>query len=203
MCYYTEVDYQEKRFRNHFKTKVGTDKFAELGLVIYNGFSLPEVPAIYGDAREVMDVGRWGLKPFWAKDDKIAMKTLNARIETIEEKPAFRASAKNRCLLPVTAFFEWKWLDENGKKKEKYRIHTEGKDPFALGGIWAEDKDGNRTVSIVTTEANELMAEIHNTKKRMPVVLNADEYDYWLQEGAFEDFKDRTNIELIADIVNA
>src|SRR5690606_7300499 len=93
-----------------------------------------------------------------------------ARIETLEEKPSFRNSIKNRCLIPATNFYEWKWLDEKGKKKEKFNIGTD-EELFAFAGlysVWNNPQNGQQmlTYTILTTEANGLMAEIHNNKKK-------------------------------------
>lgn len=183
-----------------FKNKDDAEDFMYRGEI--NGFELGRIPVVFNDDPNAISVGNWGLLPFWAKDESIARNTLNAKIETITEKPSFRTYTKNRCLVPVSAFFEWKWLDNKGKQKQKYRIHTPDGEIFALAGIWAEDKKGDRTVSIVTTDANELMAEIHNNKKRMPVVLKEEEYAHWLQGGSFDDFKDRSEAQLIAEPVD-
>lgn len=199
MCYYVEVRFEGKKFKVKFRTKDEVDEFRERGTI--NGFELGRIPVVYNDTPNVLDVGKWGLIPFWAKDDSGARKTLNARIETITKLPSFKGSANNRCLVTVSAFFEWKWLDDKGKQKVKHRIHTPDNAIFALAGIWAEDKKGTRTVSIVTTDANELMATIHNSAKRMPVVLLESEYDHWLQGGSFDDFRDRSSVHLIAEPV--
>ena len=196
MCYFLEVNFKGKKHKLKFSSKEALEEFRDRGEI--NGFELGRIPVVYNDTPNSMDVGKWGLIPFWSKDDSFARNTLNAKIETIHEKPSFKNYTNNRCLIPVTAFFEWKWLDDKGKQKQKYRIHTPDGEIFALAGIWAEDKKGDRTLSIVTTEANTLMAEIHNNKKRMPVVLKEEEYEHWLQGGSFDDFKDRSETELIA-----
>jgi putative SOS response-associated peptidase YedK len=125
---------------------------------------------------------RWGLIPFFAKDPKIAWRTINARGETIDSAPLFRrAFEKRRCLIAVDGFFEWK---AQGKKKKPYAIALPSKKPFALAGLWEgwqEPETGEwiRTCTIVTTDANEQLRGIH---ERMPVILNEQDYAAWLGE---------------------
>lgn len=195
MCYYVEITQDKKVFIKRFDIEIDMEQWPENSL--FSGFAHPELPLIYNDNPTKIQSGKWGLKPFWAKPG-FEKNTLNAKIETLTEKPAFRNSVNNRCLVLVDAFFEWKWLDEKGKSKQKYRLSVPGGEPFALAGIWTETQ-GERSFSIVTTEANELMAEIHNTKKRMPVVLSRNFEIYWLQGGQINDFKDGSETQLSAD----
>ncbi|MDP2423800.1 MAG: SOS response-associated peptidase [Bacteroidales bacterium] len=123
---------------------------------------------------------RWGLIPFWAKDISIGNKLINARAETILEKPAFRnAFRTRRCLVLSDGFFEWK---KSGKLKVPYYITLQNHEPFAMAGIWEtwEDKIGVsfRSFSIITTAANDLMQPLHN---RMPVILNPEDEPVWLE----------------------
>ncbi|WP_100488053.1 SOS response-associated peptidase [Sporolactobacillus pectinivorans] len=125
---------------------------------------------------------RWGLVPSWAKDPKIGNKLINARAETIADKPSFRdAFLKRRCLIPADSFYEWKHDDENKKMKTPMRFQLKSGELFALAGIWESWKapDGHKIFScaIITTEANELMAPIHN---RMPVMLRKEDEKFWL-----------------------
>ncbi len=118
---------------------------------------------------------RWGLIPHWAKDEKIGYKMINARAETIAEKPAYRGPfAHSRCLIPATGFYEWKAT--NGTHKQPYRIMLRSQEPFAFAALWSTWHDV-QSCSIVTTRPNELVAEIHD---RMPVILPPDLYDTWL-----------------------
>jgi len=122
---------------------------------------------------------RWGLIPFWAKDEKIGNRLINARAEGIEEKPSFRhAFRQRRCLVPSDGFYEWK--NENGKTP--YRIMLRTKQPFAMAGIWETWKQpGGKAIfsfSIITTVANQLMKSIH---ERMPVILPQEMEDAWLR----------------------
>lgn len=123
----------------------------------------------------------WGLIPMWAKDPTIGNRLINARGETIAEKPSFRGSFKHkRCLILADGFYEWK--SAAGKKtKTPYFIHMKDRTPFAFAGLWDawESPDGSsiKTCTIITTEPNELMGNLHN---RMPVILHARDYGKWL-----------------------
>ena len=123
---------------------------------------------------------RWGLIPSWSKDEKIGARLINARAETVAEKPSFRdAFKKRRCLIPADGFYEWKQLD--GKVKQPFFIGLRKDDPFAFAGLWEHWTGPNGTAvescTIITTDANERLAELHN---RMPVILHEDDYDRWL-----------------------
>ena len=143
----------------------------------YNNAPTDVVPGIInvGNGRELVFF-QWGLVPSWAKDPSIGQKLINARGETLSEKPSFRSAFKRRrCLLPADGFFEW-----NGEKgrKQPYYIHLDR--PFALAGLWEdwESPDGALvTCTIVTTVPNDKMQEIHT---RMPVIIDRADYDAWL-----------------------
>jgi putative SOS response-associated peptidase YedK len=154
----------------------------------YHAYSLPLMPVVCSDDPASLRLFRWGLIPSWAEDEKAAneimVKTFNARSETIETKPAFRESfISRRCLVPVRGFFEWQHI---GGRKIPWYISLRGEDIFSLAGIWDSWKMKGgvslNTFSVVTTRANELMSEIHNTKKRMPVILPAAAEKLWLKE---------------------
>lgn len=135
------------------------------------------------DGRRELSLFRWGLIPSWAKDEKIGYRMINARGETIHEKPSFRAAFKRRrCLIPADGFYEWKAVGEGrSKSKQPFHIRRTDRQPFAFAGLWEcwTPPDGSELESctIVTTEANELLAQIHD---RMPVILSPDEYSLWL-----------------------
>jgi putative SOS response-associated peptidase YedK len=131
-----------------------------------------------GEGREWTHV-HWGLIPSWSKDPSIGSRMINARGETVAEKPAFRAALKRRrCLVPADGFYEWK---KQGSKKQPYYIHLREEGPFALAGLWEiwAGADGSELESctVITTEPNALMTELHN---RMPVILAPEDYDQWL-----------------------
>lgn len=139
------------------------------------------VLAIPNDAKNKADFFIWGLIPSWAKDPTIGNKLINARGETIAEKPSFRGGFKyKRCLILADGFYEWK-AQTGAKTKTPYFIHMKDRKPFAFAGLWDEwqSPDGGavRTCTIITTEPNELMATLHN---RMPVILHPSNYDLWL-----------------------
>jgi putative SOS response-associated peptidase YedK len=121
----------------------------------------------------------WGLIPFWAKDAKIGGRMINARSETIAEKPSFRhAFVKKRCLILADGFYEWQKLA--GGTKQPFYIHRQDDQPFALAGLWESWKNEGRVIescTIITTTANETMQPLHD---RMPVILSANDYDRWL-----------------------
>lgn len=126
----------------------------------------------------------WGLIPSWAKEKKIGNRMINARGETVAEKPAYRrAFAKRRCIIPADGFFEWKKV-EGQKRKQPYYIRRKDGHPLAFAGLWEywtdpndEDAEPVKSCTIITTDPNELMAEIHD---RMPVVLTEDVWQTWL-----------------------
>lgn len=121
----------------------------------------------------------WGLIPFWAKDTSMAGRMINARSETVAEKPAFRAAYKyRRCLIPASGFYEWQ--KQNGHKQPFYIHHAEAQ-PLALAGLWEhwQGADGSEIESctILTTRPNDKIRPLHN---RMPVILDPGDYDVWL-----------------------
>ncbi|MBN2328715.1 MAG: SOS response-associated peptidase [Candidatus Omnitrophica bacterium] len=122
---------------------------------------------------------RWGLVPSWAKDPSIGSRMINAKSETLFDKPSFRKAARvRRCLIPADGFFEWK---KEKNAKQPYYIHLRDESPFAMAGLWevwkAEDGGLLETCTIITTDANELILPIHN---RMPAILPAEACGVWL-----------------------
>lgn len=127
----------------------------------------------------------WGLIPSWSKDPSIGARMINARSETVTEKPAFRAAFKRRrCLVPTTGFYEWKKV---GKGKQPYYITTPDRSPFAIAGLWEywEGADGSalESCTLLTTSANGLMSPLHD---RMPVIVEPADYAQWLGTGRDE-----------------
>ncbi|MDH4261436.1 MAG: SOS response-associated peptidase [Spirochaetia bacterium] len=151
----------------------------------YNGFQHPLTPVITNLDVHKIELYRWGLIPHWAKDDSIKKNTLNARSETLSEKPSFRSYIHQRCMVLVDGFFEWQWLDEKGKQKQKYLLALPKHEAFALAGLWSQwlnkaTGETQNTYTILTMEANELLSKIHNSKKRMPMVLSPENEKEWL-----------------------
>ncbi len=131
------------------------------------------------DNRELVTL-RWGLVPFWAKDPSIGNRMINARAETVAEKPSFRnAYKKRRCLILADGFYEWR---KEGDGKTPYYISLANGQPFAFAGLWEnwsskESDESLQTAVIITTDANNFMAQLHH---RMPVVMLPEQADRWL-----------------------
>jgi putative SOS response-associated peptidase YedK len=156
--------------------------FADTGIIRprYNIAPSAQTPIVTEENSEVLQIGHWGFLPSWASEKKDAREVINARAETVQEKPYFRtAIEKRRCLIPVTGFFEWK---RDGKRSSPYRFFT-GNNIFSLAGIYTMIPDTNDHpvphFAIVTTTANELMAPVHN---RMPVIIDRNDESDWLSD---------------------
>lgn len=140
------------------------------------------IAAIRLDSKESREVAllRWGLVPFWAKDPSIGNRMINARAETVAEKPSFRAAyRKRRCLILADGFYEWR---KEADGKTPYFISLASGEPFVFAGLWedwcAKDSDDSlQSTTIITTAANGFMSQLHH---RMPVVLQQDAADRWL-----------------------
>jgi putative SOS response-associated peptidase YedK len=125
---------------------------------------------------------RWGLIPAWSKDSSIGFKTINARAETVAEKPSYRSAFRQRrCLIPANGFYEWQRLEGSKSKKQPYFFSLREVDLFAFAGLyesWASPTgEIIKTFTVITTTANELVETIHD---RMPVILNSQDHDLWL-----------------------
>ena len=186
MCFHSKQSKDAQTLAHRYKAKIENPELFSTG--DFNGFTQPYCAIITNDKQEIIQFAQWGLIPDWAKDKSIQKSTLNARLETIHEKPSFKASQGKRCLIPADGFYEWQWLDPTGKKKQKYLVHLPGEALFSFAGLWNSWTDKNtgetfHTYTILTTQANELMSKIHNTKKRMPVILRPDMEKEWLNNG--------------------
>jgi putative SOS response-associated peptidase YedK len=156
------------------------------GAATYNGAPTDTLPVVRLDreGRRSLDLLRWGLIPYWAKDRSIGPRCINAMAETVATKPAFReAFRRRRCLVPADFFYEWQKLP-NGK--QPYAIGLADGSPMAFAGLWERWNDPEagaplHTLSIITGPPNELCAPIHN---RMPVILPRDRWRLWLGEDA-------------------
>ena len=145
----------------------------------YNIAPTQEVPIVVRESPNRAVMMRWGLVPFWAKDPKIGNKTINARAETVQTKPAYRASLKRRrCIVPATGFFEWKRA-KGGKIPHFIKMKDDSF--FGFAGLYDRWKapEGSTLVSftIITTQSNAVMSKIHD---RMPVILEPENEDMWL-----------------------
>lgn len=153
----------------------------------YNICPTQDVPVVRAGAGATASAGRdlvmmrWGLVPAWSKDAAIGSRMINARAETVAEKPSFRSAYKSRrCLIPADGFYEWRKLE--GGPKQPYRITLAGGAPFAFAGLWeqwekAPDGKALETCTIITTAANPFVRPIHH---RMPVILDGVGHDAWL-----------------------
>jgi putative SOS response-associated peptidase YedK len=145
----------------------------------YNIAPTQDVVAILKNGTAHLSTLRWGLIPAWAKDESIGSRMINARAETLAEKPSFKSLLRGkRCVIVADGFYEWK---TEGKGKIPMYITLQDDQPFAFAGLWdlwkAPDGRQIQSCTIITTEPNELMASIHN---RMPAILRPGAYEDWL-----------------------
>lgn len=145
----------------------------------YNIAPGQNILAVPNTAERVASLYRWGLIPHWAKDPAIGHRMINARAETLNEKPSFRTSFRSkRCLLLADGFFEWR---KEGTHKTPFYIRLKQGHPFGMAGLWDIWRSGSgelvRSCTIITTSANDIVAPIHD---RMPVILDAADYPLWL-----------------------
>ncbi len=164
----------------HISERFNIEVFDEFYKPNYNCAPSQKLPVITNEEPGKLSYFKWGLIPFWAKDPKIGFKMINARSESITEKPAFKnAFKKRRCLIPANGFYEW----QKDANKTPFRIFLKSEELFAMAGIWEVWKDAEErpvhTFSILTTSPNKLMESIHN---RMPVILPRELEKAWLKE---------------------
>lgn len=143
--------------------------------------SVPTILQLSTSTNRQLKMLHWGLIPSWAKDSKMGSKLINARAETVAEKPSFRSAFRQRrCLVLADGFYEWQQQED--KQKQPFYFRMSDEHPFAFAGLWEhwEDKNTGKTIescTLLTTEPNELMQSVHN---RMPVILEPKNYDIWL-----------------------
>ncbi len=162
----------------------------------YNIAPTQYVAAIRNDEEQQREIVmlRWGLVPFWAKDPAIGNRMINARAETVAEKPSYRAAYRHRrCIVLADGFYEWQ---RQGDRKVPHFISLASGEPFALAGLWEHWKDKQtgdslQTTTLITTDANEFMRPLHH---RMPVVLEPASADEWLagSNDLLDDVAERT-----------
>lgn len=181
MCGGYRLSWRKQIIEEHFDCISGDEDWSPR----YNIAPTQPVPIIRQhpkEPRRELSLVRWGLIPWWAKDASGAAKMINARSETAATLPAFRDALKaRRCIVPADGFYEWKRM---GKAKQPYCFEVNDGGLFAFAGLWERWKDpsGNwiRTCSILTTTPNAVTSTIHD---RMPVILDPDSYDLWLDPG--------------------
>ncbi|NOU47944.1 MAG: SOS response-associated peptidase [Bacteroidales bacterium] len=174
MCGRFQLSVKGKEISERFNTEV----FDEIHKPSYNCAPTQVLSVITDAMPHKISLLQWGLVPSWAKDLRAGNKNFNCRAETIIEKPTYRLPFKRqRCLVPANGFYEWK----PGTVKQAYRFHLKNEALFAMAGIWDtwQRPDGSwlQSFSIITTEANEVMAPIHN---RMPVILPKESETRWI-----------------------
>lgn len=189
MCFTIEIHLTRKAIEKRFA--VDTSALFDFDFnYFYKAFSNPLIPVIDQNEPGEVRLSQWGLIPGWVKDrenaERIRKGTYNARSESLAEKPSFRESLRRgRCLVIAHGFFEWQLV--NGKRIPWY-IRLKNDVPFAFAGLcdrWHDPETGEQlhTFSIITAEANPMMARIHNTKKRMPVILRPGIERDWIGGG--------------------
>lgn len=187
MCFTVNVNIVKEELEKRFNTTF-IDHENYRPSYYYHAHSLPELPvAGFFDNDFNIRMLKWGLIPGWTRGEEEAREirymTFNARAETISSKPSFSGSyMKRRCIIPVRGFYEWQ---HKAGMKIPWYIYPAGTDIMMLGGLydsWKDQTTGNRlnTFTIVTSPANKLLSEIHNTKKRMPVIIQEENREKWL-----------------------
>ncbi|MEP2668905.1 MAG: SOS response-associated peptidase [Cyclobacteriaceae bacterium] len=193
MCYHKALQADLKTISEYYSASYTKAVAEQFEIRFYeSGFSHRQTPIITSREKSIVGLSTWGLIPTWVKDlskaKAIQSKTLNCISEEMYDKPSYRYSAKNgmRCLIPCTAFYEWRWF-EGGKTKIPYLIKLKESNLFSLGGLFTEWKNPENNESIhsytvLTTKANSVMEVIHNSKKRMPVIIPREYESDWLND---------------------
>lgn len=177
MCGRYSLLKQEDELKERFKVK----KIAGHLTPRFNAAPTQQLPLIPNSDPEIMILAEWGIAPAWMKDEKSPKRLINARAETVFDKPTFKAAvAKRRCLVIADGFYEWAVVPEE-KTKQPFRIVLKDEAPFAMAGIYEiqKDKQGAEVIefAIITVASNTLMAKIHN---RMPAILLPEDEKRWL-----------------------
>lgn len=186
MCFTVNVNLIKEELENRYGAEL-TDPDKYRPSYYYHAYAYPEIPALCSGSPGKIRLLKWGLIPSWTRNiveaNKIRLKTLNARSESIDTKPSFSSSFHSRrCIVPVRGFFEWQHA---GKEKVPWYICRVDGEIMSLAGLydeWVENNTGEcfTTFTIITTDANILMSEIHNSKKRMPAILDKSAESRWL-----------------------
>ena len=184
MCFHNSLTTEAKKLENRFKAEL-KNRYVYKPIFHANGFDFPKWSVITSPG--IIDSMSWGLIPNWVKDstkiNEYRSKTLNARSETVFELPSFKTAIQsNRCLVLSDGFYEWMTYN---KQKYPHYIQLKDNEPFAMAGIydtWKNPQTGDliQSFSILTCDANPLMARIHNEGKRMPVILTPENEHFWL-----------------------
>lgn len=194
MCYYVAQNQPLDKVEKRYHAKADNESsFLQSDYI--SAFEYLKMPIITTENPSIIATNySWGLLPSWAKNMDFRKNTLNARSETIYDKPSFKNAVNNRCLIIASSYFEWRWLDEKGKNKQKYQIFSQDDEVIAFAGIydkWCNPANSEiaNTFSMVTSEANETMQYVHNYKKRMPIIIRKGDESKWLNpKNAISDF---------------
>jgi putative SOS response-associated peptidase YedK len=188
MCFHNSMTAKAQALEQRYQAAL-EEEAKELEAIYHgNGFSFRQWPVITSQSPDKIQLFNWGLIPLWTKTTEDAKKnrinTLNARSETVFEKPSFRSISAKRCLIPSTGFYEWR---EYNKVKYPYFITLKDEPIFSMAGLyenWQDKATGEvfNTFSIITCPANPIMAKIHNSKERMPVILTKENEILWLRD---------------------
>ncbi len=205
MCGRFSLTTEEQRLNQFFRLAGGSEPYVPR----YNGAPTQHLAVITAKEPRMLQYFRWGLVPSWTKEIPKSTPVINARAETLSEKPVFRHALKSkRCLVPADGFYEW----VHSGKKQPYRFVMADESPFAMAGLWEYWKGrGNELIqsfAIITTGPNKLMEPIHN---RMPVILPKEAYDEWLNGdneksllGMLKPFPDnKMKVYMVSDKVNS
>lgn len=186
MCFSVNVNLVKEELENRYgATLIDSENYRPS--YYYHAFAIPDMPVVCSEDPSRINLFKWGLIPGRTRTsqdaDNIRTKTFNARSESIESKPAFSCSFRTkRCIIPVRGFYEWQ---HTGKEKIPWYIYFPDKEVMSLAGLydhWTSDLTGElvNTFTVITTESNSLLSEIHNSAKRMPVILNREAEHTWL-----------------------
>jgi len=229
MCFYSKLSQDALAIAKRFKaTYPSAGNYVPKDII--NAYSYPFTPVVTDKAPSVIQNFNWGLVPdlrlvpensggisnkYRNADLSIRKYTLNARLETVRSTKSFKNSVNNRCLVIADGFYEWQHLSEEGKssarkgkiQKKKFLITLPDEEIFSFAGLyssWTNPHTGEiyNTYTLLTTQANELMSEIHNSNKRMPVILKPEDEDRWLEHCDIEEFAYPYSVQLLATAQN-
>ncbi|HYG03010.1 MAG TPA: SOS response-associated peptidase [Chryseosolibacter sp.] len=200
MCYHKAQTKNFEELASHYAATFQKDDLEEPYQPRYheNGFDFLPTPVLTAAKPDELRMYNWGFIPFWVKDLqsglRLRIQTLNCISEEMFDKASFKDAAKagQRCLIPCTGFYEWRWMDEKGKTKIPYHIKLKEHELFSLAGLFSKWKDRSTeqsyyTYTVLTTKANGLMSQIHNSKMRMPVIISRQYEKDWLNQHLTKD----------------
>ena len=194
MCYFANTNYNILKVEE----ETGVKNFTELSSHTTFLSAFADVYSAIITDDHILEDGIWSMAPDMKKESGKAYVGINAKIETLDKVSLFKKHIFDRCVIPVTCFFDWQHHD-NSKIKVKFQVKIQGEEISYLGGIYKVIK-GQKCFAVVTTQANELMSDIHNTKQRMPLIFNWKMAQEWLSDKDFQKFSFPTyDPELLAE----